>query len=615
MAKRSGPALWENPEARRVLDSMTELFFALDRKFEILFVNRAVLERNEKAEEDYAGRNHWELWPSMRNTVVEESYRVAFATGVPVRFEYYFEPTERWIDANVYPYGDQLHIYFRDITDRKIAEQELAKTEKNLRAVLDAIPHIAWALDANGEVDYINARWKEFTGEEALDRESFARALHPDDLQRVTEIMARGRKAGAPESYDVRTRFRDGEYRWLRVRWSPLHDDAGKVVRWIGTSTDVHDEVLALNALKEAEDHHRFRLNASAPIPWLAGPDGMIYEQSPKWAELTGLTDDQLPGSQMTVLHPEDGPPMLERWMLCLSSGEPFDFEHRIRIKNGEYRWMRSRAIARKDKDGQIVRWYGSTEDIHDRKLVEQALRESEERYRLLAESLESLVHERTAELEAAYREQESFSYSVSHDLRAPLRSIVSSARILDEDFGANLPEDAKQLLQRQAHAALRLAQLIDDLLELSRIGRRELVKSTVDLTVLFQQVATVFESEDKIRFEIHQNLSAMGDPRLLQMLAQNLVENAVKFSPNGGTIRIGKRHDGAFFVADQGIGFQPSYANKLFQPFQRLHTDEEFPGTGIGLASVKRIVERHGGKVWAEGMPGEGATFFFTLA
>jgi len=597
-----------------VLDSMTELFFAVDRDYNILFVNRAVLERNNKAAGEYDGKNHWDLWPSMKNTVAEESYRVAFATGVPVRFEYLYEPTGAWVDANVYPYGDQLHIYFRDITDTKHAAEELERRERDLRALLDALPHIAWALDDKGNVQYINGKWAEFTGEKGLDRESFVRALHPDDADRVLNLMARAREAGVPEPYDVRTRTKEGEYRWLRVRWSPIKDDNGKIVRWIGTSTDVHDEVLALNALKEEQDHHEFRKSSSPQIPWLAGPDGMIYEQGEQWTELTGLTEKDMPEAQMRVLHPDDAPGMLQQWMSCLHSGQPFDYEHRVRIKNGDYRWMRSRAIPRRTPDGSIIRWYGTTEDIHDRRAMQEVARESEERYRLLAERLEILVKERTAELERAYREQESFSYTVSHDLRAPLRSIVSSARILDEDFGNELPEEAKLLLGRQAGAALRLAQLIDDLLELSRLGRSELNKTDVNLTEVFENASQVFENPNAVSFNIERDLVARGDHRLLQLLAQNLIENAIKFSPAGGTVTVGKRDDGVFFVADQGIGFKPEYASMLFKPFHRLHTEGEFPGTGIGLASVHRIVERHGGRVWAEGQLGKGATFYFTL-
>jgi PAS domain S-box-containing protein len=492
----SHASIWENPEARRVLDTMTELFFAIDRNYDILFLNRAVLERNKKTAEDYAGKNHWDLWPTMKGTVVEESYKIAFATGVPIRFEHHFEPSDAWVDVNAYPYGDQLHIYFRDITEQRKAEQELVKKEKELRVVLDAIPHIAYSLDMDGRVEYLNARWKEFTGADGMDRESMRRAIHPDDLDRVITIMTRSRRTGKPESYDTRVRTADGEYRWLRVRLEPVKDGNGRTVRWIGTSTDVHDEVLALAALQENQ----------------------------------------------------------------------------------------------------------------------AALRESEERYRLLAESLEKLVQERTSELEHAYEEQESFSYSVSHDLRTPLRSIVSSARILDEDFGANLPLEAKRLLDQQAHAALRLAQLIDDLLELSRVSRKDLTKAQVDLTSLFTNVASFIDKPDNLIVSVQEDLRTNGDPRLLQLVAQNLIENAVKFSPNGGRVIVGRRSDGSFFVSDQGIGFNPLYAPKLFQPFQRLHTEEEFPGTGIGLASVKRIIERHGGQVWAEGEVGKGATFFFTV-
>jgi len=593
---------------------MTELFFAIDRDANILFLNRAVLERNKKTAEEYAGKNHWEMWPSMKGTVVEESYRVAFATGVPVRFEFYFEPNDTWVDVSAYPYGDQLHIYFRDITDQRKAEIELTKREAELRLVLDAIPHIAWSLNPEGKVEYINARWRDFTGLDSRDQDAMRKALHPDDRDRVVAIMTRSRRTGKPEPYDVRVVTKTGSYRWLRVRWSPVLGKDGKPTRWIGTSTDVHDEVLANQALRETQDHHDFRRDASPQIPWLADADGMIYEQGAQWTALTGIDHDEISKAQYSVIHQDDVAQMTLLWNACLSSGEPFDFEHRIKVKTGDYRWMRSRAIARRDAEGKIIRWYGTTEDIHDRKVAQEALRESEERYRLLAESLEALVTERTAALAAAYKEQETFSYSVSHDLRSPLRSIVSSARILDEDYGSLLPPDAKTLLQRQAHSALRLADLIDDLLQLSRVGRKELEKEEVDITSLFVNAASLIEKPDNLVVSVKENLKGFGDARLLQLVAQNLMHNAAKFSPNGGRVTVGRHANGAFFVADQGVGFNQEYSPKLFQPFQRLHTEQEFPGTGIGLANVKRIIERHGGDVWAEAELGKGATFYFTL-
>ena len=605
---------WDKHEARNVLDSMLEQFIAVDREYNILYVNKAVTERTGKKFDDYVGKNHWDLWPSMAGTIVQESFENAFSTGIPVRFEYFFEPSAVWIDVNAYRNGDQLHIYFRDITREKVAEQELARREAALTTLLDAIPHIAWATDVKGSLVYINARWADYTGSSGTDRDAMKRAIFPDDLPHVLDVMRRSRASGKPEPYELRLRRGDGEYCWHRVEWSPLLDPKGDVKQWIGTTTNVHEQRLALEALHDSEDHHSFRINSSPQIPWLADAEGQIYENSDQWFELTGLKPEDMPAAQATVLHPEDAPAMFEKWMRCLETGEPFDHEHRIKVADGTYRWMRSRAIARHRPDGSIVRWYGNTEDVHDRRVAEEALKESEERYRVLAQSLDKQVRERTAELEGAYREQEAFSYSVSHDLRAPLRSIVASARILDEDYGRLLPAEAKAVLKRQGDSALKLAQLIDDLLELSRVGRQELVRTDVDLTKVFQSVAEAIGTGPSLKFVIEPKLRAQCDEKLVRLMIQNLIENAVKFSPDGGTVRVGKK-DNAFFVADEGIGFDQRYIGKLFQLFQRLHTDSEFPGTGVGLASVKRIVERHGGRVWAEGAVGKGATFYFTLS
>lgn len=731
---------------------------------------------------------------------------------------------------------------------------DASEREEALRAIIDGIPHIAWATAADGAMLYINAKWREYTGNDGMNIEEIRAAIHPDDLPNVTASMVRSRETGVFVPYECRLKRYDGEYRWHRVRTSRVESVGAHGPKWIGTSTDVHEEVLALESLKESEDHHSFRLRSSVQIPWLAGPDGMIYEFSDPWLELTGMTLEEATVSQVTVLHPDDAPGMIERWMQSVSTGEPFAFEHRIRVASGEWRWMRSRAVARRDESGAIIRWYGSTEDIHEsraaqeelrrtrdsfglamkgaklgwwardlitnevvwspeleelfgltvgtfkgtrkefldfileddrpmfteavnealgrggdyavefrfrrpdgtvgwmegrgkavydedgrpikshgvgmdvteRRAASEAQRQSEEQFRTIAEAvphfiwaanpegnsiyfnpqfleyvgitleqlqekgwldfihpedrqqaerewekayqsgvayasefriqggqeneyrwflsravplrdsdgkivrwygiltdvhqqkeqaalLDRLVNERTAELEAAYREQEAFSYSVSHDLRTPLRSIIASARFLQEDFKDALPEEAKLMLDEQASSALRLARLIDDLLELSRVGRQELNRERIDFSSLLQRTAHSLANPHSVHFEIQEGMQVNGDVRLLRLVAQNLLENAAKFSPNGGTVRVGFEDD-CFFVADEGVGFESQYVHKLFQPFQRLHSDAEFPGTGIGLATVRRIVERHGGRIWADSEPGQGAVFYFAL-
>jgi signal transduction histidine kinase len=244
-----------------------------------------------------------------------------------------------------------------------------------------------------------------------------------------------------------------------------------------------------------------------------------------------------------------------------------------------------------------------------------EALRASEAR-------LEARVAQRTAELTHANQELESFSYSVSHDLRAPLRAIDGFSQALLEDEGERLSPEGRQRLQRMLGAATRMGQLIDDLLQLSRVSRAEMRRERVDLSALAREVAEELKRSEPRRdvtFDIAQGLEAQGDAQLLRVALENLLGNAWKFTSRRPTARIelfAQCREGhlQYTVRDNGVGFNMAYAAKLFSPFQRLHKAADFPGTGIGLATVQRIVHRHGGHIEAEAGPGAGATFRFTL-
>ncbi len=261
-------------------------------------------------------------------------------------------------------------------------------------------------------------------------------------------------------------------------------------------------------------------------------------------------------------------------------------------------------------------------------RLYEQVEQELSERKRVEAEilvlnsQLEERVRERTSELQATNRELEAFSYSVSHDLRTPLRAIDGFSRILMNDFGEQIPTDMREYLQRIVDATQKMSHLIDDLLNLSRVTRSEIHFNDINLTDLAHSIIDELsnrEPEREIEIIIAQHLKTRGDERLLHIALENLLNNAWKFTSKStpARIKIGRKKEkgeSVFFVKDNGVGFDMAYADKLFGAFQRLHSIDEFPGTGIGLAIVRRVIEKHGGKVWADAAPGEGATFYFTL-
>jgi PAS domain S-box-containing protein len=298
----------------------------------------------------------------------------------------------------------------------------------------------------------------------------------------------------------------------------------------------------------------------------------------------------------------------------AIASAVPYDLELTMTSAKGVAKIVRTMGLPIVE-DGRVIKVRGIFQDITERKRAEEEIQK-------LNLELEERVRDRTAKLEAANRELESFSYSVSHDLRAPLRAIDGFSRIIEEDHADALGGEGSRLLGVVRGNVQKMGRLIDDLLAFSRIGRHDIQASPVDMTGLvrsvFQELASP-EERDRIDFAVDDLPFANADPPLVRQLLTNLISNAVKFTgpKEKRRIEVGSRiEDGetVYFVRDNGVGFDPRYVQKLFTPFQRLHSDREFQGTGIGLAIVQRIVARHGGRVRAEGAVGEGAAFYFTL-
>jgi light-regulated signal transduction histidine kinase (bacteriophytochrome) len=282
---------------------------------------------------------------------------------------------------------------------------------------------------------------------------------------------------------------------------------------------------------------------------------------------------------------------------------------------NGQIRWQRWTNHATFNGKGQIVEFQSVGNDVTERRQAEMEVK----RYR---EHLEELVAQRTTELQASNKELEAFSYTIAHDLRSPLRSITSFSQILKAEAAQKLNDEELDSLNRVISSGKYMAQLIDDILRLARITRNEMRLENIDVSAMCQQVAARLnqsEPERSVTWKIAPGINVWGDHKAVAILLDNLLENAWKFTrdASNATIELGTSYDQGeetFFVKDNGVGFDMQYANKLFRAFQRLHHPSQFEGTGIGLATVRHIVERHGGKVWVQAVEGEGATFYISL-
>jgi PAS domain S-box-containing protein len=498
-----------------------------------------------------------------------------------------------------------------DITDRREAEASLRTSEQRLRLLVGSVRDYAiYMLDPEGHVQSWNAGAQHIKGytEAEILGQHFSRFYVPEDVAAGKPAAALRAAAtdGRFEAENWRVR-KDGTRFWADVVITAVRDQRGVLVGFAKVTRDLTERKRAEQALRASEE--RFRILAVTANDAILSADshGNITYFNPGAERIFGFTAEEVSGRPLTTLMPERFQDAHRAGLArYLATGEPRVIGRTVELagrrKDGtEFPLELSLAAW---KQGAEIAFTAIIRDITSRK-------EGEDRLRSYA-----------AQLEAANKELEAFSYSVSHDLRAPLRSLDGFSQALLEDYHARLDDTGRDFLQRVRAASQRMGRLIDDLLGLSRVTRGQLQVAEVDLSALAAAVAADLAKSDPerdVRFAIAPDLVARADGGLVRIVLQNLLGNAWKFTGKrspahvevGVTAHNGRR---AFFVRDDGAGFDMTYAAKLFGAFQRLHASDEFPGSGIGLATVQRIIHRHGGEVWAEGTPGRGATFYFTL-
>lgn len=507
----------------------------------------------------------------------------------------------------------------RDITERKRAEVALRQSQERLNFALQASHTGAWSLnllDRSATRTRIHAQIFGYaTADGDWNLEKFLAHILPADRERTQRIIQEGTASKSDWSVECRIRRADGHVRWIFASGGHEHSSAGPQPRVSGIVQDITERKRAEAALRLSElKFARAFANNPAAIALTRLDDGLFLEVNDTWVALSGFSREEAIGRSARTMGVWPSAEAAARFICELrGQGMVRGWQQELRKKSGEvYLAELSAQTMTLDGEQLILSTYV---DVTARRQAEAVLHE-------LNRTLDQRVQERTAELRASNEELDAFVYAVSHDLRAPLRAMSGFSQALIEDFGGLLPPAARDFLDQIQLGSREMGGLIEGLLRLSRSTRGNLQREAVDLSALATRILRglhLAEPQRVVACTVEPGLTASGDARLLEVVLANLLGNAWKYTAKTPQpiIRVQGQTNArtpTISVTDNGAGFDQKHAAKLFQPFQRLHREEEFPGIGIGLATVQRIIRRHGGSIQATGAPGAGATFTFSL-
>lgn len=580
------------------------------------FVNQGFCDYFGAPASDFIGKSDFELFPLSVAEKYREGDKHVMTTGEVLeaietidlherrqRKIQVFKSAVRDAQANIVG----VQIVFRDVTDELAIAEALRESQERLQAILDNTSAVVYLKDLAGRYQLVNREYEKLfhveqhqivgrTDHEIFPAE-FADAFRTNDIRVAQTGETLVTEEVAPHA--------DGLHTYVSSKF-PLRDARGQVFAVAGISTDITDRQRAEVALRESEQRLNLALTSAEIGTW----DWNVATGDITWDDRMHAIFGRPPGTFSGTyadfercLHAEDVQRVKAEAEKSLQTCNIFDVDYRIVWPNSEVRYITARAAVQCDEAGQAQRMTGVCLDISERKLAEEQLQTYAER------------------LEETNRELEEFAYIVSHDLQEPLRTLSFFSDVLQTDLSDILPEQSRQDLQFITAAAERMQQLVRDLLALSRAGRADLKREPVQLGDCVQVALTALGTrlkESQAVVEVGPLPLVQGDRTLLTQLFQNLIGNALKFVDKPPPrVRISAHQsDGAWVVGvrDNGIGIKPEYAQKIFAPFQRLHGQGEYEGTGIGLAICRKVVQRHGGTIWVESQPGEGAHFLFEL-
>ncbi|NLF32808.1 MAG: PAS domain S-box protein [Planctomycetes bacterium] len=505
--------------------------------------------------------------------------------------------------------------------ERRRAEEALRRREATLNAVLDALPVGVAIADMRGRLVRVNAATREIWGmmPETTSWEQYGqfvgyRLETGERLEAEEWPMARALRHGetsAGQLIEIEP-FGGAERRIILHNGAPVRDEAGAIIGGVVAMVDVTERMKTQQALRDSESFYRQTLESIPGMVFTTRPDGYCDYQSQQWADYTGVPASEHVGAGWNdLLHGDDRARAMRAWIDAVEGRAPYDVDYRVRRHDGAYEWFKVRGRPIHDDEGRIVRWFGVATNIDAMVRAEQALRDSEEKLKQVVD-----------ELRRSNEDLQQFAYVASHDLREPLRMVAGFTTLLKDRFADRLGGEGREFIDFAVDGATRMQQLLDGLLAYSRVSTRAEPPAPMPMREAFDAAlanlwGVVRQTEGEVT--AGELPTVRADRTQMVQLLQNLIANALKFRRDGAAPRVhvsAERHDGQWLlrVADNGIGIDPQHAERIFLVFNRLHPRGRYEGTGIGLAICKKIVERHGGRIWVESAAGEGATFCFTL-
>ncbi len=515
-----------------------------------------------------------------------------------------------------------------DNAQQQQIEKSLRESESRLRRLMDAnILGVSFFDSESGMIWEANNAFLKMLGvtEEELKKGqvTWRNMTPPQWVDADNKAMKEYYEKGSFAPFEKEYIRKDGTILPVLVGATRLKEEGD---RGVGFALDLTELRATQKNLAESETKFKLIIETIPNLVWMAKPNGDNIFFNKQWHEYTGLSiDDSKGAGWRKTVHPDDLQLMLTEknsWFDAIRKGTEYVTQYRVRSASGEYRWHLVRALPLRDDRGTIKFWFGTCTDIHDQKVAEEALKKSQEQLEKVIEIRTCDLRDVNQALSTTNLELEAFCYSISHDLRAPLRGIDGFTQALAEDYSPRLDSQGLKYISFVRDSVKRMGQMIDDLLNLSRYSRAELNKEEVNLSQEAEKIIGRYRIQDPNRnvdFICQPDMVDVADPGLITSVLENLLSNAWKFTQNTklAKIEFGFKRTlelKTYFIKDNGEGFDPRYTNKLFGVFQRLHSAEDFDGTGIGLAICRRIIVRHGGKIWAESKPKNGATFYFTL-